>query len=164
MRITWAAGTRTLASVAVAGLVAAGMAACGVSVGGPAASPAKTAAASAPASQAPAAQSSTPAAESSASDTPAKADASVAGKLPDYHPSTVVSDSGSSTVLKSPDSVSKIGAFYRNALASGGWVTTSSSMGSLHASFTAHRAHEGVSISVYPRFGGAGISISRYPV
>jgi hypothetical protein len=88
----------------------------------------------------------------------------VAGKLPDYRPSTVVSDSGSTTVLKSPDSVSKIGAFYRNALASGGWDTTSSSMGSFHASFTAHRAHEGVSISVYPRFGGAGVSVSRYPV
>jgi hypothetical protein len=164
MRITWAASTRTLASVAVAGLVAAGVAACGVTAGGPAASPAKTAAASAPASQAPAATSSTPAAKSSTGDTPAKADASVAGKLPDYRPSAVVSDSGSSTVLKSPDSVSKIGAFYRNALANGGWVTTSSSMGSFHASFTAHRAHEGVSISVYPRFGGAGISISRYPV
>jgi len=88
----------------------------------------------------------------------------VAGKVPDYRPSTVVSDSGTTTVLKSPDSVSKIGAFYRNALANGGWDTTASSTGSLHASFTAHRGHEGVSISVYPRFGGAGISISRYPV
>jgi hypothetical protein len=151
MRITWAAGTRTLASVAVAGLVAAGVAACGVTVGGSAASPAKTAAASAPAA--------------SANDASAKTtSASPTGKLPDYRPATVVSDSGTTTVLKSPDSVSKIGAFYQNALASGGWDTTSSSMGSFHASFTAHRAHEGVSISVYPRFGGAGVSISRYPV
>jgi hypothetical protein len=162
MGITWAAGTRTLASVAVAALVGAGVAACGVSVGGSAASPAKTAAASAPASQAPAANAS--ASASSAGNTSAKADASTTGKLPDYRPATVVSDSGTTTVLKSPDSVSKIGEFYRNALASGGWDTTSSSMGFLHASFTAHRAHEGVSISVYPRFGGAGISISRYPV
>jgi hypothetical protein len=66
-------------------------------------------------------------------------------------------------VLKSPDSVEKVGAFYKSALASGGWDTTSSSMGSFHASFTAHRAHEGVSISVYPGFGGSGISISQYP-
>jgi hypothetical protein len=162
MGITRAAGTRALASMAVAGLVAAGVAACGVSVGGSTASPAKTAAASAPASQAPAADSS--ASASSAGDATASADASTTGKLPDYRPATVVSESGTTTVLKSPDAVSKIGAFYQNALASGGWDTTSSSMGSFHASFTAHRAHEGVSISVYPRFGGAGISISRYPV
>jgi hypothetical protein len=162
MGITRAAGTRALASMAVAGLVAAGVAACGVSVGGSTASPAKTAAASVPASQAPAANSS--ASASSAGDATASADASTTGKLPDYRPATVVSESGTTTVLKSPDAVSKIGAFYQNALASGGWDTTSSSMGSFHASFTAHRAHEGVSISVYPRFGGAGISISRYPV
>jgi hypothetical protein len=162
MRITWAAGTRTFASVAVAALVAAGAAACGAAAASPAASPAKTAAASAPASQAPAANAS--ASASSAGKTSAKADASTTGKLPGYRPATVVSDSGTTTVLKSPDSVTKIGAFYRNALANGGWDTTASSMGSFHASFTAHRAHEGVSISVYPRFGGAGISISRYPV
>jgi hypothetical protein len=161
MGITWAAGTRTLASVAVAALVATGAAACGVTVGGQAASPAKTAAASAPASQAPTANAS---AASSTGSTSAKADASTTGKLPDYRPATVVSDSGTTTVLKSPDSVSKIGAFYRDALANGGWDTTSASTGFLHASFTAHRAHDGVSISVYPRFGGAGISISRYPV
>jgi hypothetical protein len=161
MGITWAAGTRTLASVAVAALVATGAAACGVTAGGQAASPAKTAAASAPASQAPTANAS---ASSSAGSTSAKADASTTGKLPDYRPATVVSDSGTTTVLKSPDSVTKIGAFYRNALANGGWDTTSASTGFFHASFTAHRAHEGVSISVYPRFGGAGISISRYPV
>jgi hypothetical protein len=155
MGIRWAAGTRTLASVAVAALVAAVVAACGVTTGGSAASPAKTAVASAPASQAPA---------PSAGATSARADASTTGKLPDYRPATVVSDSGTTTVFKSPDSVSKIGAFYRDALANGGWDTTSSSMGSFHASFTAHRAHEGVSISVYPRFGGSGISISRYPV
>ena len=161
MRMTWATSTRTLASVAAAALVAAGVAACGVNAGGSAASPAKTAAASAPASPAPAAKSPAPAPSGGTS---AKADASTTGKLPDYRPATVVSDSGTTTVLKSPDSVSKIGAFYRNALANGGWNTTSSSMGSLHASFTAHRAHEGVSISVYPRFGESGITISRYPV
>jgi hypothetical protein len=164
MRVTWAAGTRTLASVAVAALVAAGAAACGAADGGSAASSAKTAAASAPASQAPAASPSAATQASSASDTSAGASASATGKLPDYHPSTVVSDSGTTTVLKSPDSVTKVGAFYRNALSSGGWDTTASSMGSFHASFTAHRAHEGVSISVYPRFGGSGISVSRYPV
>jgi hypothetical protein len=164
MRITWAAGTRTLASVAVAAFAAAGVAACGAAGGGSAAPPAKTAAASAPASHAPAANASAATPASSASGTPARADASATGRLPDYHPSTVVSDSGTTTVLKSPDSVTKVGAFYQNALSNGGWDTTASSMGSFHASFTAHRAHEGVTISVYPRFGGSGISISRYPV
>jgi hypothetical protein len=163
MGITWAAGTRMFASVAVASLLAAGVAACSAGGGGSAA-PTKTVTASAPASQAPAASSAAATPASSANDTSAGASASTTGKLPDYRPSTVVSDSGTTTVLKSPDSVSKIGEFYKNALASGGWDTTSSSMGSFHASFTAHRAHEGVSISVYPRFGGAGISISRYPV
>jgi hypothetical protein len=128
---------------------------------GPAATPAVTATASAPASHAPAANSSaTPA--SQANDT--SAGRAATGKLADYHPSTVVSESGTTTVLRSPDSVTKVGAFYRNALASGGWDTTASSMGSFHASFTAHRAGEGVSISVYPRLGGSGISVSRYPV
>jgi hypothetical protein len=164
MGIRWTAGTRTFASLAVAALLAGGVAACGVTAGGPAAAPAKTAAASAPASQAPAASSSTATPASGAGNTSADASASTTGKLPDYRPATVVSDSGTTTVLKSPDSVSKVGAFYRNALASGGWDTTAASMGSFHASFTAHRAHDGVSISVYPRFGGVGISISRYPV
>lgn len=164
MGIRWAAGTRMFASVAVAALVAAGVAACGGAGGGPAASPAKTVTASAPASQAPAVAPSAATPASSAGDGSAGASASTSAKLPDYRPSTVVSDSGSSTVLQSPDSVAKIGSFYRSALASGGWVTTSSSTGSSHASFTAHRAHEGVSISVYPRSGGSGISISRYPV
>jgi hypothetical protein len=164
MGITWAAGTRMFASMAVASLLAAGVAACSAGGGGSAAAPTKTVTASAPASQAPAASSAAGTPASSANDTSAGASASTTGKLPDYRPATVVSDSGTTTVLKSPDSVSKIGEFYKNALASGGWDTTSSSMGSFHASFTAHRAHEGVSISVYPRFGGAGISVSRYPV
>jgi hypothetical protein len=164
MGITWAAGTRMFASVAVASLLAAGVAACSAGGGGSAAAPTKTVTASAPASQAPAASSAAATPASSANDTSAGASASTTGKLPDYRPSTVVSDSGTTTVLKSPDSVSKIGEFYKNALASGGWDTTSSSMGFFHASFTAHRSHEGVSISVYPRFGSTGISISRYPV
>jgi hypothetical protein len=88
---------------------------------------------------------------------------SAAGKLPEYQPSSVVSKTSTSTVLSSSASVTKIGAFYAHALAKGGWQVTSSSAGSYHASFTAHRTGEGASISVYPRSGGSGISISTYP-
>ena len=76
----------------------------------------------------------------------------------------MVSSSASSTVLTSPDSVQKIGAFYSGALAKGGWHVTSSSTGAYHASFTADRGGEGASISVYPRAGGSGISISTHPM
>jgi hypothetical protein len=158
MGFKWAVDAKVAGSMAAAALLAAGLAACSVNTG-PAASPAATA--NAPASHAPAASSpATPA--SHASDTSASPAAT--GKLPDYRPATIVSESGTTTVLRSPDSVTKVGAFYQSALANGGWDTTSSSMGSFHASFTAHRSGEGVSVSVYPRLGGSGISISRYPV
>jgi hypothetical protein len=160
MGFQWAADAKMAGSMAAVALLAAGLAACTVNTA-PAASPAGTATANAPASHAPAANSpATPA--SRASDTAAGQAAT--GKLPDYRPSTVVSESGTTTVLRSPDSVTQVGAFYRSALANGGWDTTSSSMGSFHASFTAHRAGEGVSVSVYPRLGGSGISVSQYPV
>jgi hypothetical protein len=83
--------------------------------------------------------------------------------LPDYQPSTVVSKSAHSTVLKSPDPVSKIGDFYRKALATGRWRMTSSSMSAYQASFSAYRGNEGVSVSVYSRGTGSGISISTHP-
>jgi hypothetical protein len=140
-----------------------GLAACSATGGTPAPTATKTVTQAAPAS--PAAASNSPAAAAS---TPAKgsggtADASAAGKLPDYKPSTVVSKSAGSTILTSSGSVHKIGAFYRKALAAGGWHVASSSMGPYHASFTADRGNEGVSISVYPSAGGSGISISTHP-
>jgi hypothetical protein len=164
MGTKWTAGTRIFAAAAVAGLLTVGVAACGVTFGESAGSPARTAAESAPASHAPGAKSAQAKSASRAHDTSAEASAATTGKLPDYQPATIVSKSSTTTVLKSPDSLTKVGTFYKDALARGGWDTTSASMGSFHASFTAHRAHEGVSISVYPRFGGSGISISQYPV
>jgi hypothetical protein len=160
MGFKWAADAKMAGSMAAVALLAAGLAAACTVNTAPAASPAASTA-NAPASHAPAANSSaTPA--SQANDT--SAGKAATGKLPAYRPSTVVSESGTTTVLRSPDSVTKVGAFYQSALANGGWDTTSSSMGSFHASFTAHRAGEGVSVSVYPRLGGSGISISQYPV
>jgi hypothetical protein len=159
------ADIRMLAAVAVAG-AAVSLAACsapGSAPAAPAAPATPAAAAPAAASQAPAAAS--PAAASPAAASPAGSGATAAsGNLPDYQPSTVVSKSASSTVLNSPDPVGKIGAFYKNALAQGGWRVTSSSMSAYHASFTAQRSGEGASISVYSRGTGSGISISTHPM
>ena len=75
----------------------------------------------------------------------------------------MVSKSEYSTVLTSPDSVSKIGEFYRKALVTGGWHVTSSSMSAYQASFSANRNNQGVNVSVYSRGSGSGISISTHP-
>jgi hypothetical protein len=180
-----AAKSRIVAAAAVA-VAAVGLTACAASGGTPAAAPATTVTQTAQASPPPAASSHTAApgpapaassptaapgpapAASSPTATPSApaggpAGSSSAGKLPDYQPSTVVSESEYSTVLTSPDSVSKVGQFYRNALATSGWHVTSSSMSAYHASFTADRSHQGVSISVYSTGSGSGVSISTHP-
>jgi hypothetical protein len=153
------AKTRMLAAAAVA-VTAVGLTACAASGGTPAAAPATTVTRTAQASPAPAASSSTAAPSAPAR---APADSSSAGQLPDYQPSTVVSKSAYSTVLTSSGPVSKIGEFYRKALATGQWRVTSSSMSAYHASFSAYRSNEGVSVSVYSRGTGSGISISTHP-
>jgi len=66
-------------------------------------------------------------------------------------------------VLTSPDSVTKVGNFYKDSLAKGGWQIRSSSSSAYNASFSAHRSNQGVSISVYSRGGGSGISITTHP-
>jgi hypothetical protein len=161
---------RMFAVAVVTAIVAVGLAACAGQGGAPAASPTKTVTATTPASQAPASQ---PAASNSAAATaPASgstgtspaANTSGKGTVPNYEPSTVVSKSAVSAVLTSPDPVSKIGAFYHNALAKGGWHVLSSSSSAYSASFNATLGSEGVSISVYPRGNGSGISISTHPV
>jgi hypothetical protein len=152
-----------ISAAVVAALAAVGLAACGAPGGTPAATVTKTVTQAAPADQASAAGDSTAAAPSSGSNsTSSAADTSATRQLPDYQPSTVVSKSEYSTVLTSPDRVSKIGTFYREALDTAGWHVASSSMGPYHESFTAYRGHEGASISVYLRWGGSGISISTY--
>jgi hypothetical protein len=158
------ATSRIFATAAVA-VAAVGLTACAASGGAPAAAPATTVTQTAQASPPPAASSPAASNPAAAPSAPASgsADSPSAGKLPDYQPSTLVSKSAYSTVLTSPDSVSKIGEFYRKALATGGWHTTASSMSAYHASFTAYRSNEGVSVSVYSRGSGSGISISTHP-
>ena len=160
---------RILGSLAVSAAMAFGVAACGGSSGGStttvtqsASSSAETQAAGSPAqtSSAPAQTSNAPAQTNGGA---AQRTGGQSAELPDYKPSTVVSKTAGATILTSPDNVSKIGAFYRDALARGGWHTVSSSSGPYNASFTARRPGQGASGSVYPRGSGAGISITVHP-
>jgi len=59
--------------------------------------------------------------------------------------------------------VSTVGKFYAAALAKGGWQIRSAVNTAYSANFTAHRAGEGVNISVYRSGSGSGISISTHP-
>jgi hypothetical protein len=162
MGIKWAADARTVVcGAAAAAVLAVGLAACS-GIDGPATSPTATVTATVPASQAPAPANSSATPASQAADAAAGPSADTTGTLPDYQPATIVSKTSTSTVLTSPDSVAKVGAFYADVLAKGGWHVISSSVGSLHASFTVSHDHQGASVSVYPRLGGSGISISTY--
>jgi hypothetical protein len=142
---------RILGTLAVSAAVALGVAACGGSSGSSTTTVTRSAASSAQT-------------RATVTQTQSAAPATQAGtELPDYKPSTVVSKTAGSTILTSPDDVSKISAFYHDALAKGGWQTMSSSTGPDHASFTARRPGQGVSVSVYPRGSGAGISVTVHP-
>jgi len=136
-------------AVLAASALAIGVAACGGSSGGSdRGSATKTVTASQTTGQnAPAANQSAPVAAQSApvvtQQAPTADDNSrSAGKsnaaVPDYQPESVVSKSRYSTVLTSPDSVSKIGSYYRAALAGGGWQLRSFSNSPWNASFTPH--------------------------
>jgi hypothetical protein len=151
--------SRIFADGAVA-VAAVGLTACAASGGAPAAAPTTTVTQTAQASPAPVASSPTAAPSAPAS---GSADSPSPGKLPDYQPSTLVSESAYSTVLTSPDPVSRIGEFYQRALATAGWHVTASSTSAYHASFTAYRNNEGINVSVYSRGSGSGISISTHP-
>jgi hypothetical protein len=90
--------------------------------------------------------------------------------LPTYQPSTVLSQthafSATTVVSRSRDSVEKVGAFYRDALARGGWQTVAASTTlpwSTH--LAARRGQEGVTIQISSiGLWGCSISVSTYPV
>jgi hypothetical protein len=146
-----------------------GVSACGGSSGGSSGGSAgKTAAAQSSQTASTASSSASAPAPSASSTTGAPAasgndGSNAAGSVSDYKPSTIVSKHGGSTVLTSPDSVAKIGAYYKGVLAKGGWQVRSASVTAANASFTAHRTGEGVTISVYPNGSGSGISITTNP-
>jgi hypothetical protein len=138
---------RTWMSAILAIALAAGAGACSSSGGNPAA-PATSAASSSAAPSSAAAPASTAASPSTAP-----------GALPNYEPSKVVSDVGGHTQLSSPDSVSKVTAFYDEAIKSGGWSITSSAKTSASTNIVATRDGHGVTIAISSA-GPAGTSIS----
>jgi hypothetical protein len=84
--------------------------------------------------------------------------------LPNYQPSTVVSESTGSTVLRTPDPIDKVTAYYVNLVDTGGWQTVSRSITSRSASLVVKKSHQGASISISPGPGSQTlISISTYP-
>jgi len=144
-------------------LVTCGIAACSSSssTAPPAATtapPAATTAAPAATTAAPAATTAPPAATTAA---PAATTAAASSDtIPEYKPSTVLSNVSGTTVLKSPDPVDKVAAFYENALKSGGWQwhTTTQSSYSTHFEAAKDSAHAVIQISSAGQ--GAAISVT----
>ena len=81
--------------------------------------------------------------------------------LPAYQPATVAG-LRSSTVLRSPDPVAKVSAFYVAALERGGWRTTSSNLGGRSARLVARKGAEGVTITISPAGRGSSIAVATY--
>jgi len=136
-------------------LVTCGIAACSSSSS--AAAPATTAAAAAATTAAATTAAAVPATTAAAA--PATATPAASGDtIPEYKPSTVLSSVSGTTVLKSPDSVAKVAAFYENALKSGGWQwhTTARSAYSAHFEAAKGSAHAVIQISS----AGQGVSIA----
>ena len=82
--------------------------------------------------------------------------------LPAYQPATVTG-LRSSTVLRSPDPVAKVSAFYVAALERGGWRTASSRLGGTSARLVARKGAEGVTITITPAGRGSSIAVETYP-
>lgn len=83
--------------------------------------------------------------------------------IPFYQPSNVVSQTGGSALLTSPDPVAKVSAFYVDMANSGSWTTVSKSVTPYNGNLTIRRPGEGATISVSPSGPGSTISISTYP-
>jgi hypothetical protein len=83
--------------------------------------------------------------------------------LPNYKPSTVVSEAAGHTQLTSPDDVSKLTAFYQSALQQGGWSISSSAKTATSTNLVAHRTGQGVTVAISSTGpAGTSISISTY--
>jgi hypothetical protein len=85
------------------------------------------------------------------------------GTVATYQPSSVIRQAPGHLQLSSPDSVTKISAFYDSALA--GWTIVSSKKNPFSTNVTARRGNQGVTVSINTA-GPAGtmISVSTYPV
>jgi hypothetical protein len=84
--------------------------------------------------------------------------------IPDYVPSTLVSEWPRSRTLQCPDPVDKVSAFYLDAADKGGWRTVAKTAGPYSAHLTVAKARTGASISIATVGLGTSISISSYPI
>jgi hypothetical protein len=82
--------------------------------------------------------------------------------LPAYQPATVT-DVRSSTVLRSPDPVAKVSAFYA-ALERAGWRTITSNLSRASARLIATKGADGVTIAISLARQGSSISVETYRV
>jgi hypothetical protein len=151
------------AAAAIAGGLA--IAACGSSSGsgnGSSSPPQKASSTSTTAAQA--AQAPAPVPVPAPAPAPAQAPAPSSGSIPNFQPSTVVSQSTGHTQLRSSGTVAALTSFYENALQQDGWSVSSSSKTATSANFVGHRSGEGATVSI-STLGGSGstISISTYP-
>jgi hypothetical protein len=140
--------TTALSCLAVAALL---LTACGSSSS--TTSTKTVAAPAAPAPAAPTAQA-TPTAPSSSSSNP--------DGVPTYKPSTVVSQAPHSLIIASPESVSKVSAYYSSAFSGGGWVIVSKTVTPYSGSFTVSKNGGGATVVVSPKGSGSTIAISSH--
>jgi hypothetical protein len=171
---------RWIAVAVAAGGLALGAAACSSGGGGsasgtsgngssattapPAPSAPSTAAPSTPAPSTAAPPTTAPAPAAPSTAAPSGSSSSGSDSIPNYQPSTVVSQASGHVQLTSPDSVDKVGSFYSDALSHGGWTVTSHSQSAYSANFVAKRGNQGATVAVTPAgASGTSISISTYP-
>lgn len=89
--------------------------------------------------------------------------ASPSAPVPTYPGATVVSHTGGTTLLRSGDSVAKVGSFYVDTLAREGWTTVSKYQSEFSTNLVAKRGHQGVTVQVSPTGSGTSISVTEYP-
>lgn len=86
------------------------------------------------------------------------------GGIPIYQPSTVSSKSDDTSVLfHTSRSISGVNAYYLKFLANAGWTLLGHTATSSGASITAKRRDQGVTLSIYPAYGGTSVTLRRYP-
>jgi hypothetical protein len=90
------------------------------------------------------------------------APASSSGKVPVYKPASVVNNAPHSLILSTPDSPTKVSAFYSSQLGGHGWTTVSKTVTPTSASYTVKKHGRGASVVVSPKGSGSTVSISTY--
>lgn len=111
----------------------------------------------------PAMTSAMPSAASARDAATASAGGAIAG-VPLYQPSTIVSQINGAVVLRSPDPVAKVTAFYMDAVDKGGWNSVSKTITNYNRNLTVERPGHGANISISPSGSGSLISISTYSI